>query len=133
MIIPRVKPVPGIEHSQCMQRQGDEFTAKAEGSSQLLPIREPVWETESSLEQPLRSCPGVRAETAPPTMESIFQPHLTRRAGDNYWKLCSPVTLEPRGWQSWYFAEQSQWPCLVRELGMQVGLSRIATSMLYQL
>ena len=28
-------------------------------------------------------------------MESIFQPHLTRRAGDNFWKLWDPVVLEP--------------------------------------
>ena len=32
-------------------------------------------------------------------VENIFWLHLTRKAGDNSQKLCSPVALEPRcGW-----------------------------------
>lgn len=37
--------------------------------------------------------------TAPPTVESVFQPHLTKRAGNSY-KLCSPAALELSGAQA---------------------------------
>ena len=32
--------------------------------------------------------------TAPSTVESVFWPQLTGRAGDNSWKQCSPEALE---------------------------------------
>lgn len=35
--------------------------------------------------------------TVPPTVESGFQPHLTRRIGNKSWKQCGPATLELRG------------------------------------
>ena len=95
-------------------------------------------------------CPGIEQNQRPtpplnerPThLESIFQGYLTRRAGTNSWKphlLCreapsdhigqgqllkktTPGTLKLSGrYVRWYFAEQSQWPFLVREFGMQVG------------
>lgn len=52
----------------------------------------------SSLEQPLPHLPWQRSsDIAPLPMECVFQPHLTRRAGNNSWKLCSSAALEPRG------------------------------------
>lgn len=32
-----------------------------------------------------------------PNVESVFLPHLFRKAGDNSLKLCSPVVYDPRG------------------------------------
>lgn len=40
--------------------------------------------------------PRQRAVTAPTAVE----PYLNRRAGYNFWKLCSPVVLEPRDGQA---------------------------------
>ena len=47
-----------------------------------LSFSNPVWEIESTLKQLLHILP-MQDETAPCTVESVFQPHLTRRAGEN--------------------------------------------------
>lgn len=54
----------------------------------------------------MRSFAGPRAQfsdaqarswiTDPFTVESVFQPHLTRRAGNSSWKQCGPVALKLR-------------------------------------
>lgn len=88
LITPRLKPVPGLE-APSMHRQRDYFIAKAEGSS-------PSWsESQCSLELPLQ----LRQDSQDipiPIVESIFQSHLTRMAGDNSWKLCNPLVLQSR-------------------------------------
>lgn len=63
-------------------------------------------------------------DTAPLAVESVVQTYLTRKVGDDSLKLCGPEALELEvGKQGQYFVEQSQWPCSVRELGVQVGLN----------
>lgn len=49
LIVFRAKPALCVESSLITHRQGDSFTAKAEGSSQPVPTGEPIWEIKSSL------------------------------------------------------------------------------------
>lgn len=51
----------------------------------------------------------VRSWTAaPPAVKSVFHARLNWRAGDNYWKLCSPEELELRGGQAEIITSQSK-------------------------
>lgn len=96
----RAKPVRGMKHSCDTHRQEDYFLGKIEGSFQPHPIRKPVWEIERSLYQPFPLPPAVEARKllyTPPAVENVFQPHLTRNAGNNSWKPYSPEAIELRG------------------------------------
>lgn len=52
-----------------------------------------------------------RAKSQVPfTVENVFCRHLSRRARNNSWKLCSPVAIEPRGGQAELISpEQNQY------------------------
>ena len=63
--------------------------------------------------------------TTPPTVESVFSSYLTRRTGNNAWKLCNSAFLKARERQGEPIVCRAKSVTLFgQELGMQVGLRK---------